>query len=91
MLELDIFSSGGRDCPSWFGTPLVMSNQGGEFPQDHVHVLNAQDNQVGRRVLAVTAAALTLLYHLSSHTAGEKQRSDGYSSQENHTCCRYAV
>lgn len=58
-----------------------MCNQGGEFPQDHVRVLKAQDNQVGAqqvicRVLAVTAVALTLLYHLSPHTAGEKQRSD---------------
>lgn len=49
----------------------------GEFLQDHVHVLKAQDNQVGCRVLAVTAGALTLLYHLSPHTADEKQRSDG--------------
>lgn len=76
VLQLEIFSSSGRDCPSWYRTSHVMCNQGGEFPQDHVRVLKAQDNQVICRVLAVTAVALTLLYHLSPHTAGEKQRSD---------------
>lgn len=76
VLQLEIFSSSGR-CPSWYRTSLVMCNQGGEFPQHHVRVLKAQDNQVICRVLAVTAVALTLLYHLSPHTAGEKQRSDG--------------
>lgn len=69
----------GEIAPAVTGLPrrCLTNSPVGEFPQDHVHVLKAQDNQVGCRVLAVTAGALTLLYHLSPHTAGEKQRSDG--------------